>query len=501
VALAPAEDSVVPLNRAEAVAFAGNVMEAVDIVKDEHVNEVHAGDLVAWAVRALYGHARQKVPPHVAKRLKATGALDNRQLRELLADARLALGRRRGLEDHNDLTATVRGMLDRFDPDSRYDPDSPGQKCGCQFDKLPGIGVHLDRDTRTGGLRIVTPLKGGPAHKARLYAGDAIIAVTRDVDVNGERLPRPMTYSTRRVPFDTATGLLVAETGTRLTLTVRRPGLPRLFHVPVRCGPAQDESVLGWHRKHDDSWDHLIDRENRIGYVRLTHFARCTCLDLEAVLKDLVKQRMHGLVLDLRANPGGLLDIAVKVADLYLDDGLIVSIQPRGGPKQAMHFRGRRSGSLLGFPMVCLVDGGSASASEIVAAALQDHHRALVLGERSRGRCRVQTIRDFEVVGPRTREVKKAEIALTTAVFCRPSGASLNRTWVRGREDDAWGVTPDRVIELTPDERRGLAEHLRRLETIERPERRGQSTFWDRHLAAALGYLRGRARGSGNAAR
>src|SRR5207249_8940368 len=127
----------------------------------------------------------------------------------------------------------------------------------------------------------------------------------------------------------------------------------------------------------------------------------------------------------------------------------------------------------------------SASGSEIVSAALQDHRRAIVLGERSYGKGSVQNIRDFDVIDAKTREVKKAEIKLTTAAFKRPNGENLNKASTKGREDEKWGVVPDKVVKLTPRERRDLAEFLRNLETIERPDRRGQSKpkeFKDRQL-------------------
>src|SRR5262249_20432931 len=162
--------------------------------------------------------------------------------------------------------------------------------------------------------------------------------------------------------------------------------------------------------------------------------------------------------LDLRSNPGGLLDIAIKVTDLYIDDGLIVSIQPRGGPEKATKFEGRRAGSLLGFPMVCLVNGDSVSGSEIVPAALQDHKRAVIIGERSQGKGCIQNIRDFDVVDPSSPHVRKAEIMLTTAVFQRPNGDNLDRSMTGARDDEKWGVVPDKVIKLKPDERRGLGE-------------------------------------------
>ena len=246
-------------------------------------------------------------------------------------------------------------------------------------------------------------------------------------------------------------------------------------------------------RTPSDDWDYVIDHKNKIGYIRLTSFARNSYRDMEMVMKDLVNQGVKGFVLDLRFNPGGLLDIAIKITDLFIDDGLIVSIRPRGGAAREQRFNGRHDGSLLDFPMVCLVNGYTASGSEIVSAALQDHRRALIIGERSYGKGSVQNIRDFEVVDPKSGDTQKAEIKLTTASFWRPNGKNLNKASTGGKDEDEWGVTPDKVIKLTTKERRDLAEHQRNLETIERPDRRGKTVkeYKDRQLDAALEYLRG----------
>jgi carboxyl-terminal processing protease len=152
---------------------------------------------------------------------------------------------------------------------------------------------------------------------------------------------------------------------------------------------------------------------------------------------------------------------------------------------------GRKEGSQVNFPMVCLVNGGSASGSEIVSACLQDHHRAFILGERSYGKGSVQNVVDFEKDG---KEVK-SQIKLTTASFWRPSGKNLNKSSTAGKDGEAWGVVPDRVLPLTRTEREDLYEHQRNQEIIHpsgKPSIRPAKTeFKDKQLEAALEYLRG----------
>src|SRR5262249_24955759 len=162
--------------------------------------------------------------------------------------------------------------------------------------------------------------------------------------------------------------------------------------------------------------------EMRIGYVRVTSFARNTARDLERALNRLDKQGIKGFILDLRFNPGGLLPSAVAISDMFIDDGLIVTIRPRVGRAQKYH--GPSDRSKLSCPMVCLVNGDSASGSEIVAACLQDHDRAVIMGERSYGKGSVQNIMPFE----------GGQLRLTVASFWRPNGKNLNKSSTPGRD-------------------------------------------------------------------
>ncbi len=478
------------LKRAEAERFAHNVLEAFEVLEEEHVLPTDPGRMVDWAVRELYAHARTKVPADVEKRLKIVATLGKELRRHLLIDARLGLGQLDDLKVNRDLTITLQRTFARLDPYTTYTPPERVRPLGCDCIRLHGIGAQLGKDPRTGRLLIVTPVKGGPAYKAGLYADDEITAITREVRVSDDELPLPETVGTRGMSVERARALLRGEEDTPVTLTIRRPGVKQPFDVVLCRRDVEEESVVGVRRKKDRHWDHVLDRPNGIGYGRILHVGRQTFDDTGAALKELRKDRaLRGLVLDLRFNPGGLLVIAMKLADLFIDDGLILSIQPRG--HAATRFDGRRAGSLLGFPIVCLINGDSVSSSEIVAAALQDHKRAFVIGERSRGKGCIQNIRDFEILDAATGNKLRAEIRLTTAAFLRPAGRMLDRHLSRGR-DNGWGVVPDQAVGLTQVERDDLLAHLRKVERIERPGHRGTPAFRDRQLDAALDYLRGR---------
>jgi carboxyl-terminal processing protease len=292
--------------------------------------------------------------------------------------------------------------------------------------------------------------------------------------------------STKGLSVSDAVSKIKGQPGTDVKLTVEREGVSKPVELTITRGAIAVDTVMGFKLKDNDDWDFVIDTDNRIGYIRLTQFAGSTTQELKRVVAKLAKSGdLRGLVLDLRFNPGGRLDAAVQICDMFIDDGLIVTIRPRVGKEAKFH--GQTEGSYLDFPIAVLVNGGSASASEILSACLQDHKRAIVVGERSFGKGSVQNIVDFEPTG--------AKIKLTTATFWRPNGKNLNRSSTKGTEEEEWGVTPDKgfLVKLDRKERDDLEEHFRNVEIIPRRDLPSKETkvFKDKQLDTAIDYLRG----------
>jgi carboxyl-terminal processing protease len=473
--------------------FVSSVMEVVDTIRQEHYKPVSSGEMVAWAIEALYDHVCAKVPLAIARQLGGAGKLNDRQARSLLGSARTALGKRKDLQDMTHLTATIEGMLRRHDPETIYTPPEKTRPFICEL-RIPfsGVGVQLGKDAASGRLRIVTPIKDGPAHQAGLYAGDRILAITQRFNHIGERLPRPQRIRTARLSPARVKRLAFGPEDTTVTLTVQRPGRKKPFNVTLHRRPVDVESVLGVARKNDANWDYTIDHENRIGYVRLPSFDRNTGREMKRAMTDLKNQGVKGLILDLRFNPGGLLTSAIDVVDLFITRGTIVSIQPNGGPARAAVFSATGDGGRDRLPVVCLVNAESARASELVAAALQDYKRAFIVGERSQGKANIQNIMNLEVRDPRTGKVQRAQIQFTTADLRRPSGQTLHKGATPGRQQDRWGVVPNKVVALTDRECTALTAHWRRVERIERPGSRVRRAIEDRQLGEAVEYLRDR---------
>jgi len=484
-ALETKRDSIVDsmkMRRGDALAFAKKVLEVTEMIKDAYIKEVNQGDMVSWGIRGLYRHIEEPVPAAIEARLNKAKTLGTFALQQLLTDSRQQLGEREDLEKQKDLNITLQRMLHKLDPYTTYiDPETKKKFEQDIAGNFTGIGIQIRKDAVTDQLLVVTPIKGSPAHRAKIQAGDLITAIIRDVDSDGNPIPQTQVVPTKGLALNKAVKLILGQKDTRVKLKVKREGVEQPFDVEITRSVIEVESVMGIRRKADDNWDYMIDPVNKIGYIRLTSFARNSYRDMVRVMDDLTTAGIKGFILDLRFNPGGLLDSAIKITDLYVDDGLIVSVRPRVGRESK--FRGRRAGSLLDFPMVCLVNGYSASGSEIVSAALQDHKRALIIGERSYGKGSVQNITDFE----------DGEIKMTTATFWRPSGKNLNKLSTAGRDEDEWGVMPDKIVKLTARERDDLAEHQRNAEIIERADRRGKKAkeFKDKQLEAAVQYLRG----------
>ncbi len=322
------------------------------------------------------------------------------------------------------LENALRGMLAELDPHSTYF----SEKQWAQFRKqiegtFTGIGISVEMDADSRELKVLAPLPGSPAYSAGILPGDLI------VEVDG----KPTDGMTR----DEAIEALQGRPGTQVTLKVKHLRSDEPEMITVSRAIIELPSVMGDRRKDDDSWNFMLDDENKIGYIRITNFVSDTAEELEAALEDLKTQGMKGLILDLRDDPGGLLNAAVDVSDLFLKDGKIVTTKGRNQRDKV--YEAEPEGTLPDFPMAVLVNQHSASASEIVAAALQDHQRAVVIGQRSFGKGSVQNILPLDN--------GNSILKLTVATYWRPSGRNIHR-FQGANEDEDWGVSPDPGMEL-----------------------------------------------------
>lgn len=397
--------------------------------------------------------------------------------------------------DRNDMRlGAIRGMLSTLDdPYTEYIPPARQD----EFDKVMrgefvGIGAEI-RMTEAGWLEITSPMDDSPALLAGLQAGDLIVAVDgvstwqRDINRIMESLTgRPGTEVRITVERATDAGAipesaLDATVAGETQVSERAAGEPGGPGQPplVAPGPAEDarrfdlvitrdrirtQTVRGLHRDGQD-WLWMVDPSRGIAYVRISQFTGDTAARLPVLLGGLREQGMIALVLDLRRNAGGSMEAAIVVSNLFLESGEIVSTE--GRRRERATVMAQPAGTLPDFPVAVLVDRGSASASEIVAGALRDNGRAIVVGERTFGKGLVQAIVPLPS--------GNGQLKITEADYFLPSGRSLHRH----EDSEVWGVdpTPGFEVRLTEDEFVTLWD-IRREEEVLRPGRDAEPDLW-----------------------
>ena len=302
------------------------------------------------------------------------------------------------IDDRKLIENAIRGMLEGLDPHSAYlDKEAYAALQEGTSGEFGGLGIEVGMEA--GFIKVIAPIDDTPAQKAGVKAGDMIIKLD-DTPVKG-------------LSLNDAVQMMRGDPGTTITLTIIREGVEKPLVIAITRDIIKVKSV----RKKT--------LEPGIGYLRISHFQMHTAEDAQKALTDLIKEnkKLNGLILDLRNNPGGVLSAAIAVSDLFLEQGLIVYTEGRIKDSK-LSFTAKPVDLLDKAPMIVLVNGGSASASEIVAGALQDHKRAIIMGEKTFGKGSVQTILPLS---------DNAALKLTTARYYTPSGRSIQ----------AEGITPD----------------------------------------------------------
>lgn len=338
------------------------------------------------------------------------------------------LGREYG--DRDAAYSAIRDMLDKLgDPYTRF--MTPDEFDNMRIDtsgELTGVGIQLGQDKDTEALLVVSPIEDSPAFKAGVRAKDTILKIdgqdTEGMDIND------------------AVKLIRGPIGTAVTLTVSREG------DSGKATTLEFEIVRERIELHPVRYSERPSPEGTVGYIRLTQFNGNASLEMREAIETLEEKGVVGYVLDLRSNPGGLLLSSVQIARMWLPSGTIVSTVNRSGEVDRQRANGT---ALTDRPLVVLVDGGSASASEILSGALQDNDRATLVGTKTFGKGLVQSVRHLP---------DGSGVAVTVAKYLTPSGRDINKQ----------GIEPDVVLELTEQQREFLAENRDRIGTEEDPQ-------------------------------
>ncbi len=305
--------------------------------------------------------------------------------------------------------------------------------------EFSGVGIQIQSDD-DGSLRVVSPLEDTPAYHAGIRAGDII------THIRGK--------SAKNISTTQAVRLITGPPHTTITLTIKSPD-GKVKDYTLTRETIHVASVKGWIHLPGGGWDYTIDRDQNIGYIRLTNFTRDSADELDAALEKMKKAGTRAVILDLRYNPGGLLTSAQMVADKFLSEGLIVSTRPdRNTGDEPTFLNATSNASDCKLPLVVLVNQYSASASEIVSGALKDHSRALIVGERTFGKGSVQKL--FRLYDG------QAYLKLTTSHYYLPNGKCIHRE----ENSKEWGVDPDLTIEMTPEQMRAAIDARQELDVL-----------------------------------
>lgn len=349
----------------------------------------------------------------------------------------------------------IEGMIEELnDPYTTFVPRLDTER----FSKdLTGeyVGIGAEVIIRDGWLTISSPLDGSPAWKAGVMADDRVVAV------DGK--------STKGLTIDQSIDLLTGQPKTKVVITVER-GTESL-DIEIERDHIKVQAVKGFMREGGDGqWQHIIDRSAGIAYIRLTQFTPGCAREVKDAIEESKRElggELGGLILDLRFNPGGLLDEAVEIADLFIAEGTIVSTKGRVFKEESVE--ASREGTITDLPLVVIVNGQSASASEVLSGALSDHGRAVILGSRSFGKGSVQTVRPLESGA--------GVLKITEQYYYLPSGRLLHR-----RDDSTqWGVDPSAgyFVPLSNDQTLDMLRARREQEIISHNDASEQTDLTD----------------------
>lgn len=412
----------------EAGNYARQVNHIISMVSTQYIRPVERPDIALAALHGLYETARVPVPGALADEVRKTK--NEEEMVALLTLTRASLGDRDALKGHLALLGSLKGLSVVLDSYSGLVSNEEWGRTD-DGDFGPGLGMQVRDNLGVGPLVVQAVVPGSPAQRAGIRPGDQITHIDgKEVTTISGVPAASLLRRTSAPPLEAPTQPF------RVEMTMLRPTTRQGRKVVLEEQIYRAETVLGVIRQDDNNWDYWIDRKNKIAHLRISTLSHGTSSDLADAVVALQGQGMRGLILDLRWCPGGFLNEAVNIAQVFVGDAKVATVRTRDG--REVEYGEPRKGKTPAFPLIVLVNGETSGGAELIAAAIQDTKRGLVAGQRTLGKASVQTPIDLPV--------PNMKFKLTTGTFFRPSGKNLNR-FADSKPADDWGVRPNANLE------------------------------------------------------
>lgn len=440
--------------------FASRLGPLIEQIAEQYYRPIPVEKLYVAVMASLYQAAKRPIPADLpgqvreAIRQARVGEMETTPREQCLVRAYEEASLSAAFAERDPIRVACDALSRQLDPHSGLvTAEEQRRAVGLDYEGL-GVGLELLTSSNPGPLEVEGVAFGGPAQRAGMRPGDRIIRV------NGIAVEK-LSPELRLALGNQRVSVGPAELGSEEQSTVE---VPRVLHVRYRRGsqPAErsaelyrdrfrPETILGVSRSAGNEWSYLWDSKAGIAHVRLINLSRGTSEELRRVLDRLTEQKIRGIVFDLRWCPGGYLNEAVDVADLFVGDALIATVKMRG--REDTLYKGSGRPACPTVPIVVLVNAETSGGAELIAAAMQDHRRADVCGQRTRGKASVQT--------PLAVGIDGIGFKLTSGTFLRPSGKNLHRS-PDSRSRDDWGVIPNEDYRISPELSRRYAEEWQR---------------------------------------
>jgi C-terminal processing protease CtpA/Prc len=453
--------------RADSRRFAQQLHGIIEQILENYVRPVSREDLMESALAGLYRAARQSVPRDLRQQVRQAIALaavlhaqgpqipapptltSSRPVQDpregLLARVRESIGNPESLTGQDSVLICCKAMMRQLDPHSGLVTAEEQRRSVGLDQETFGPGMEIRDHLGVGPIVVEAVQPGTPAQRIGLRPGDVIshidgqpIAKAPPRKLLALRNQRILAEAPLPIPPDEAKTPEPVEPPRTIEVTWRRPGETEDRRATLLRERFRPETVLGVSRRADCTWNYILDEKRNLAHVRLTTLSRGTSDELRTVLIGLRERKVRGILLDLRWCPGGYLNESVDVADLFLGNVTITTVKTRG--REDTVYRSTAQGKFLDFSLVVLVNESTSGGAELIAAALQDHRRAVVVGSRTVGKASVQTPL---AIG------NGISLKLTSGTFHRPGGKNLHR-FPESQAGDDWGVRPDEDCRVSP---------------------------------------------------